>query len=50
MRWVEDDHGEVPADEVGAIVDDISAAGGTPLVVAERTPTGLGTRRSASST
>ena len=36
MRWVRDNGGH-PTDEVGAIVDGISTAGGTPLVVAERT-------------
>ena len=35
MRWVRDNGGH-PTDEVGAIVDGISTAGGTPLVVAER--------------
>ncbi len=35
MKWVRD-HGGHPTDEVGAIVDAISTAGGTPLVVAER--------------
>jgi K+-transporting ATPase ATPase B chain len=34
--WVRDGGGEVP-DEVDSIVDGISAAGGTPLVVADRT-------------
>ncbi|HZU56789.1 MAG TPA: potassium-transporting ATPase subunit KdpB [Actinocrinis sp.] len=34
MKWVRD-HGEHPTDEVGHIVDAISASGGTPLVVAE---------------
>ena len=34
-RWVEETGGSVPA-EVGAIVDEIGASGGTPLVVAER--------------
>ena len=36
MRWVRDNGGH-PTDEVGAIVDGISTAGGTPLVVAECT-------------
>ena len=35
MRWVRD-HGGHPSEDVGAIVDAISTAGGTPLVVAER--------------
>ena len=35
MKWVRDNGGH-PTDEVGAIVDGISTAGGTPLVVAER--------------
>ena len=35
MKWVRDNGGH-PTDEVGAIVDAISTAGGTPLVVAER--------------
>ncbi|MDQ1664530.1 MAG: potassium-transporting ATPase ATP-binding subunit [Actinomycetota bacterium] len=34
MTWVRDNGGH-PTDEVGAIVDGISTAGGTPLVVAE---------------
>jgi len=34
MKWVRDNGGH-PTDEVGAIVDGISTAGGTPLVVAE---------------
>ena len=34
MKWVRD-HGGHPTDEVGGIVDTISTAGGTPLVVAE---------------
>jgi potassium-transporting ATPase ATP-binding subunit len=34
MSWVRD-HGGHPTDEVGGIVDAISTAGGTPLVVAE---------------
>jgi len=37
MKWVRD-HGGHPTDQVGQIVDAISASGGTPLVVAERTP------------
>ncbi len=40
LRWVEDGHGEVPA-EARAVVEDISRSGGTPLVVAERTVEGL---------
>jgi K+-transporting ATPase ATPase B chain len=35
MKWVRDNGGH-PSDEVGAIVDAVSTAGGTPLVVAER--------------
>jgi K+-transporting ATPase ATPase B chain len=34
MKWVRD-HGGHPTDEVGHIVDGISASGGTPLVVGE---------------
>jgi K+-transporting ATPase ATPase B chain len=34
MKWVRD-HGGHPTDEVGPVVDGISASGGTPLVVAE---------------
>nr|WP_203923947.1 potassium-transporting ATPase subunit KdpB [Rugosimonospora africana] len=34
MKWVRDNGGH-PSDEVGPIVDGISASGGTPLVVAE---------------
>ena len=34
MKWVRDNGGH-PTDEVGGIVDGISTAGGTPLVVAE---------------
>jgi K+-transporting ATPase ATPase B chain len=34
MKWVRD-HGGHPTDEVGGIVDAISTAGGTPLVVAD---------------
>jgi potassium-transporting ATPase ATP-binding subunit len=37
MKWVRD-HGGHPTDEVGPIVDGISASGGTPLVVADRVP------------
>jgi K+-transporting ATPase ATPase B chain len=37
MKWVRD-HGGHPTDQVGQTVDAISASGGTPLVVAERTP------------
>jgi K+-transporting ATPase ATPase B chain len=36
-QWVRD-NGGTPPDDLGAIVDGISAAGGTPLVVAERLP------------
>ncbi|GAA3160844.1 potassium-transporting ATPase subunit KdpB [Nonomuraea roseoviolacea] len=35
MKWVRD-HGGHPTDEVGHLVDGISASGGTPLVVAEK--------------
>ena len=35
MKWVRDNGGH-PSDEVGPVVDGISASGGTPLVVAER--------------
>ncbi|GII76387.1 potassium-transporting ATPase ATP-binding subunit [Sphaerisporangium rufum] len=35
MKWVRDGGGH-PTDEVGHLVDGISASGGTPLVVAER--------------
>ena len=35
MKWVRDNGGH-PTEEVGAIVDGVSTAGGTPLVVAER--------------
>jgi K+-transporting ATPase ATPase B chain len=35
MAWVRDSGGH-PSDEVGPVVDGISASGGTPLVVAER--------------
>ncbi|WP_345636061.1 potassium-transporting ATPase subunit KdpB [Rugosimonospora acidiphila] len=34
MKWVRDNGGH-PSDEVGPVVDGISASGGTPLVVAE---------------
>lgn len=37
MKWVRDNGGH-PTEEVGSLVDAISAAGGTPLVVAERAP------------
>ncbi|GIG41210.1 potassium-transporting ATPase ATP-binding subunit [Cellulomonas phragmiteti] len=37
MRWVRENEGHPTAD-VGAMVDAISASGGTPLVVAERRP------------
>jgi potassium-transporting ATPase ATP-binding subunit len=36
MKWVRDNGGH-PTDEVGSLVDGIATAGGTPLVVAERT-------------
>jgi K+-transporting ATPase ATPase B chain len=36
MKWVRDNGGH-PTDDVGQTVDAISASGGTPLVVAERT-------------
>jgi K+-transporting ATPase ATPase B chain len=35
MKWVRDNGGH-PTDDVGQVVDAISASGGTPLVVAER--------------
>ncbi|SEG95247.1 K+-transporting ATPase ATPase B chain [Nonomuraea solani] len=35
MKWVRD-HGGHPTDQIGHIVDGISASGGTPLVVAEQ--------------
>jgi K+-transporting ATPase ATPase B chain len=38
-EWVRDNGGTLPA-ELGQIVDGISAAGGTPLVVAEKTAAG----------
>jgi potassium-transporting ATPase ATP-binding subunit len=37
MKWVRDNGGH-PSDQVGPIVDGISASGGTPLVVAECRP------------
>jgi len=37
MKWVRDNGGH-PTEEVGSLVDAISAAGGTPLVVAEHVP------------
>ncbi|MEZ0109215.1 K+-transporting ATPase ATPase B chain [Catenulispora sp. EB89] len=37
MKWVRDNGGH-PTDEVGQLVDAISGAGGTPLVVAEHVP------------
>jgi K+-transporting ATPase ATPase B chain len=40
MKWVRDNGGH-PTDEVGSLVDAISAAGGTPLVVAEKSPEGV---------
>jgi K+-transporting ATPase ATPase B chain len=39
MRWVRDNGGTIPA-LTGEIVDGVSASGGTPLVVAERSGTG----------
>jgi potassium-transporting ATPase ATP-binding subunit len=36
LQWVRDSDGH-PGDDIGSIVDAISASGGTPLVVAERT-------------
>jgi K+-transporting ATPase ATPase B chain len=47
MRWIRENGGH-PEDELGPMVDGISSAGGTPLVVAERTasgPNGSGTAR-----
>ena len=41
MRWIRE-NGGVPEDELGPMVDGISSAGGTPLVVAERTAGGPG--------
>ena len=41
MRWIRE-NGGVPEDELGPMVDGISSAGGTPLVVAERTAGGRG--------
>jgi K+-transporting ATPase ATPase B chain len=38
-QWIRDGGGEVPAD-LGSMVDGISAAGGTPLVVAEKPAAG----------
>jgi potassium-transporting ATPase ATP-binding subunit len=40
-QWIRD-NGGTPADELGPMVDAISSAGGTPLVVAERTGGGAG--------
>jgi potassium-transporting ATPase ATP-binding subunit len=37
MKWVRENGGH-PTEEVGSLVDAISAAGGTPLVVAEHVP------------
>ncbi|MBS2539019.1 potassium-transporting ATPase subunit KdpB [Catenulispora sp. NF23] len=37
MKWVRDNGGH-PTEEVGQLVDAISGAGGTPLVVAEKAP------------
>ena len=37
-QWIRD-NGGTPPDELGQMVDDISAVGGTPLVVAEKVPT-----------
>jgi K+-transporting ATPase ATPase B chain len=42
-RWIQEEHGTVPP-ELGVVVDGISAAGGTPLVVAEL-PAGSDTAR-----
>ena len=42
IAWVREQGGNVP-DDTGQVVDGISASGGTPLVVAERTP-GQGAR------
>ncbi len=39
MRWVRDNGGH-PTEQVGGIVDGISASGGTPLVVGEITGAG----------
>ncbi|MGH3287485.1 MAG: potassium-transporting ATPase subunit KdpB, partial [Streptosporangiaceae bacterium] len=39
-QWIVDGGGTVPPD-LGSLVDGISAAGGTPLVVAERSPGGV---------
>ncbi|MFF4418977.1 potassium-transporting ATPase subunit KdpB [Streptosporangium sp. NPDC001559] len=44
MKWVRD-HGGHPTGEVGAIVDAVSASGGTPLVVGEITGGPGGTAR-----
>src|SRR6202042_549046 len=38
-QWVRD-NGGTPPDDLGVMVDGISAAGGTPLVVAERVGSG----------
>jgi K+-transporting ATPase ATPase B chain len=40
-QWIRD-NGGAPADELGPMVDAISSAGGTPLVVAERAAAGPG--------
>ena len=40
-QWIRD-NGGAPADELGPMVDAISSAGGTPLVVAERAAAGRG--------
>jgi potassium-transporting ATPase ATP-binding subunit len=45
-QWVRD-HGGTPPDELGGMVDGISAVGGTPLVVAERHGDGPGGRGTA---
>ena len=52
MAWVRENGGHVPPTRSASIVDGISASGGTPLVVAERTATGArrARRRSTSRT
>jgi potassium-transporting ATPase ATP-binding subunit len=45
-QWIRD-NGGTPADELGPTVDAISSAGGTPLVVAERSEGGPGGARTA---
>jgi K+-transporting ATPase ATPase B chain len=44
LTWVRDNGGSVPAD-AGQVVDGISAGGGTPLVVADRTVSKAGSAR-----